>query len=450
MNVNNAADNQNENIPIKGAEKPPQKPKRRLKKCWPGAVAAVLAAAVLGGMFLRPGDGLAGYTVVKAEYPKAAPRSWDGSPEDVSDVSFFVRSTQTFLTGERGENRVYSPVNVYMALSMLAQVTRGESQEQILSLLGSGSMDALRQQAGDMWEKNYRDDKEQTLVLANSLWMDKGLTFRRETLETLARDFHASCYQGEMGSAQFNKALQSWLAKETGGLLKKQAADLELSSETILALASTVCFKARWEEEFSKGATETRTFHAPGGDVETSFMYQQESQEYYWGEKFSAVCQPFDHLGSMWLLLPDEGVAPEDLLLDPEAAGFLFAAGKDGWEQKKVLSVRKYVPKFDVASRFDLEEGLKELGVTGVFDPARADFTPLTGETAVAITQADHAVRVVIDEEGCTAAAYTVMIASGAPPLPDGEADFILDRPFLFCVTGRENLPLFVGIVNHP
>lgn len=446
MDVNNAANNQNENIPSKRAKKP----ERRLKKRWLGAVAVVLAAAVLGGMFLRPGAGLAAYTVVEAEYPKTVSPARNEPVEDLSSLQpFFVRSTQTFLTGERGENRVYSPLNVYMALSMLAQVTRGESQEQILSLLGSGSMDALRWQAGDMWEKNYRDDKEQTLVMANSLWLDDGLTFRREALETLAREFHASCYQGEMGSAQFNKALQSWLEKETGGLLKKQAASLELSSETVLALASTVCFKARWEEEFSKGAAETRTFHAPGGDVEANFMYQQESQEYYWGEKFSAVCQPFDHLGAMWLLLPDEGVAPEDLLLDQEAAGFLFAAGKDSWEQQKVLSVRKYVPKFDVASRFDLEEGLKELGVTGVFDPAKADFSPLTDEAA-AITQADHAVRVAIDEEGCTAAAYTVMIASGVPPLPDGEADFILDRPFLFCITGREGLPLFVGIVNHP
>jgi len=28
--------------------------------------------------------------------------------------------------------------------------------------------------------------------------------------------------------------------------------------------------------------------------------------------------------------------------------------------------------------------------------------------------------------------------------------DFVLDRPFLFCITGDSGLPLFVGIVNCP
>lgn len=58
--------------------------------------------------------------------------------------------------------------------------------------------------------------------------------------------------------------------------------------------------------------------------------------------------------------------------------------------------------------------------------------------------------RVMIDEEGCTAVAYTVMAAVGAGMPPDEEIDFTLDRPFLFVITGDGELPLFVGIVNQP
>ena len=54
-----------------------------------------------------------------------------------------------------------------------------------------------------------------------------------------------------------------------------------------------------------------------------------------------------------------------------------------------------------------------------------------------------------IDEEGCTAAAFTVMDPA-ADSAPDGEVNLVLDRPFLFCVTGDSGLPLFVGIVNDP
>ena len=33
---------------------------------------------------------------------------------------------------------------------------------------------------------------------------------------------------------------------------------------------------------------------------------------------------------------------------------------------------------------------------------------------------------------------------------PEEEVDFVLDRPFLFAITGVDNLPLFVGLVNRP
>ena len=152
----------------------------------------------------------------------------------------------------------------------------------------------------------------------------------------------------------------------------------------------------------------------------------------------------------MWFLLPDEGVAPEELLSDPEAMDFLFTANRSVWEKQKFLFVNKSIPKFDVSSQFDLGDGLRALGVTDVFNPALSDFTPMTTDVDVPIvlSQASHAVRVMIDEESCTAIAFTVIGASGAAAPPDDEVDFVLDRPFLFCGTGSNGLRLFVGVVN--
>ena len=449
---------------IDGAKEAPKKQKRRIKKRWLGAVAAVLAVAIIAGVFLRPGGALTAYAIAEARYPEMAPFPSDGFWEsvmaqrrDLGDISplqtFFARSAQTFLAGDEGRNRVYSPLNVYMALAMLAQLTDGESRAQILTLLGSESMDALRRQAGDVWNANYRDDGAVTSVLAGSLWLNEGVKFNQDTMDILARDFYASSYRGEMGSKEFNKALQNWLNEQTGGLLKEQAGNIELDSNTVLALAATVYFKAKWSSEFFKENTRPETFHAPGGDVEADFMHQRRSQAYYWGEKFAAVSQSFDTAnGDMWFLLPDEGVAPEELLSDGEAMDFLVAADKYEWENQKFLVVNKSIPKFDVSSQFELKEGLQVLGVTDVFDPALSDFTPMTTDVKdpIILTQASHAARVVIDEDGCTAAAFTVVAAGGAGMPPEDEVDFVLDRPFIFCITGESGLPLFVGIVNYP
>lgn len=109
------------------------------------------------------------------------------------------------------------------------------------------------------------------------------------------------------------------------------------------------------------------------------------------------------------------------------------------------------VPKFDVVSDLDLRDGLNALGITGVFDATVADFSPMTSKVAeIFLSKADHAARVAIDEEGVTAAAYTVMMMAGAAAPPEEEMDFVLDRPFLFAITGADGLPLFVGVVNRP
>jgi len=464
---------------IAGAEAAPRK--RRTKRRWPGAVAAVLVLAILGGIFLRPAGGLTAYAIAQVKYPEMAPypnetdyvnpdgvvdnsfgeayHAWAedmrAQRRDLGDISplqsFFARSTRTFLTGAERENRVYSPLNVYLALSILAQLTDGESREQILTLLGSGSMDELRQQAGDVWNANYRDDGSMTSVLASSLWLDRNVKFDQDAMDTLARDFYASSYRGEMGSERFNKALRDWINEQTGGLLENQAGNIELDRETILALAATVYFKAKWHNEFSKEETAPQTFHAPVGDVKADFMHQRDIAIYCWGDRFTAVSQSFETGGTMWFLLPDDGVTPEELLSDGEAMDFLFSTEKSGWEKQKFLYVNKSIPKFDVSSQFDLGDGLQALGVTHVFDPALSDFTPMTtdADAPIVLSQADHAARVVIDEEGCTAASFAVMaLGMGGPP--EEEVNFVLDRPFLFFITGDSGLPLFVGIVNCP
>lgn len=451
-----------------------KKTKKQKRKIWPTAIAAALVIAILGGVFLRPDTAQTAFAIAQAEYPEMAPypddfdhfdekayNAWQESVRaqrrDLGDISslqaFFARSSRVFLTETEGENRVYSPLNAYMTLAMLAQLTDGESREQILTLLGGDSIDSLRQQASDVWNVNYRDDGALTTVLAASLWLNEDVTFRQDTMDILAKDFYASSYRGEMGSESFNKALQSWLNEQTGGLLKEQAGNIELDRDTVLALAATVYFKAGWNNEFVKKNTLPQLFHAPAGDTETDFMYQRRIQAYYWGDKFTAVNQSFQQGGSMWFLLPDEGINPEDLFSDEEAVNFLFTAEKSEWKNQKSLYVNKSIPKFDVSSQLDMKKGLQAMGITDVFDPGLSDFTPMTTDMdePIILSQASHAARVIIDEEGCTAAAFTVIAnATGAAPSSEDEVDFVLDRPFLFCITGNSGMPLFVGIVNYP
>ena len=379
-------------------------------------------------------------------------RAQQDQPEGYADGldDFFQKSMQQFLIDKDAENCVYSPVNLYMALCMLAEITDGESRGQILELLGIDNIETLRIQASSVWNANYCDDGAVTSVLANSLWLDEALSYQKEVLDILAKNYYASSFQGEMGSERFDKELQDWLNAQTGGLLKEQAEGIHMKKETVLALASTIYFRAKWSNQFSKNATTEDIFHSKNGDISCDFMHQSNSRTYYWDDHFAAVAQSLEDSGSMWLFLPDENVLVEDLLSDGKVLE--LAQSPNEWKDSKYLTVNLSMPKFDVVSKQNLIEGLQALGIKNVFDFDISDFTPIVRDIDnVYVSQAEHAARVIVDEGGCIAAAYTVMTAAyGAAMPPEEEVDFVLDRPFLFIITGDSGIPLFAGIVNKP
>ena len=441
---------------------------------WTAAVAAMLAVAIGIGVYFGNGGPFAvkAYALAEAEYPAMASypegemlpgfdkrydawredqkkqRAYRGAGENLD--GFFAATISEFLSSEETENRVYSPLNVYMALAMLAEITDGESRAQILNLLNADSIETLRTQAYSIWNANYSDDGAVTSILASSLWLNEDVAFRQETLDTLAKNYYASSYRGKMGSQELNKALQTWMNKQTGGLLEEYISNIELTPNTVMSLVTTIYFQAKWDTEFSESKTVEKIFHAASGDVRCKFMQQTITYgNYYWGAQFSAVNKSLENSGSVWFILPDEGVSVQELLTDSEALAFLSSNGD--WENCKSLKVNLCVPKFDVKSKLDLQAGLKNLGVTDCFDAGAADFTPLvTEEQPLWLSNVEHGARVVMDEEGVVAAAYTEMRLAGAAMPPEDEIDFVVDRPFLFVITGSDGLPLFVGVINQP
>ena len=410
---------------------------------------------------------LKAYAINQAEYPKMTqyPKTelgydawrkdqkirheYFGAGENLD--RFFTATYSEFLSNSGKENKLYSPLNVYMALSLLAEITEGESRQQILDLVGADSIEALRKQANSVWNANYNDDGAVTSILASSLWLNKNITFNENTMKTLADNYYASSYQGEMGSLKFNEALQEWLNKQTGGLLKEQISNIELDPETVIAIATTIYYQAKWESEFQNSQNTKEIFHSPIGDVTCDFMHHSETYgKYYWGEKFSAVSKSLEGSGQMWFILPDENVTVDDLLSNSEALSFMNL--NDEWNNKKELKVNLSVPKFDACSDLDLKSGLQNLGITDCFDYTVSDYSPLTvdSEDPIYLSKVQHGVRVAIDEEGVTAAAYTVLPMCGSSMPPEDEIDFVIDRPFIFVITGEDGLPLFAGVINQP
>lgn len=363
--------------------------------------------------------------------------------------SFLMSSIPEFLSDAGTENRVYSPINVYMALSMLAELTDGDSRQQILDLVGTDSIDTLRKETNAVWNAHYSDDGRLTSILSSSIWLNENVGFNESVMKTLSGNYYASSYRGNMADPEFTKMLQTWLNENTGGMLKDQIDGVEMDPSTVMALATTIYYQASWTDKFMEDWNDELPFRTPDGDVTSTFMCETRLRDkYYWGEKFGAISKSLDG-GTMWFILPDEGYNPSDLLSDSETMDFIVSGGK--WSKTKEMEIWFKTPKFDVSSQFSLTDGLERLGVTDVFDNCKSNFTPMTTETKkLAITHATHGARVMIDEEGCTASAYTAMLNGTGAPEKAERIDFVLDRPFIFVITSEVGLPLFVGVVNQP
>lgn len=371
--------------------------------------------------------------------------------------TFFQNTSQTFLSDTKTGNKVYSPLSLYMALGLLAEITGGNTRQQILDVLVQTDITSLRADSKAMWQANYTDDGLAKCILANSLWLNENENFAKNTINTIAENYYSSVYSGDPASANYNKLLQDWLNEQTDGLLSDYSSNIEMNPLTKVLIASTVNFSGKWNIGFSENNTEQSVFHSLTGELLCDFMHAEYPTTYFWGEKFTSVSLGLQRNGEMRLILPDEGFTPADLLTDEELLQYLLFS--ENHIKNKYVTVRFSVPKFDVSSSIDLIDGLKELGITDAFDFNKANFSPLfsgsdiateNGVSETKVNKAEQDARVMIDEEGCKATALTIlaMTAGGMPPADT--ADFILDRPFLFEIVSETGLPLFVGIVNDP
>ena len=442
------------------------------KPVWVRWAAIAACVALLAGAFAavpllkRGGGDPSGFVAVRAQYPE--PTAKKMSPQQFMEdeahwkwLNGYYKKTeasaglQANMDGyyaaimgrtlaSEDENTVCSPLNTYIAFAMLAEVSGGNTRQQVLDMLGASDIDTLRQNVTALWEGNYADTPVLTSLLANSLWLNNDVQYKDETLNTLAGQYYASSFRGEPGSKEMDEALQTWVDENTGGLLSEYVKDLELDKNTVLELLSTIYYKAVWTCDFLPQNTDKQVFHGTKGDTTVDMMHQSDVHSVCRTDTFTVLDMGLTDSGSMFFYLPDEGVDVSSLASDPEV--FRVLRQDDGWSYPEVnLSL----PKFEISEKTDLLDTVRSLGVVDALDPNVSDFTPLTQEAdQIYLSKAEHAATVKIDEHGVIGAAYTALPMEAAGEW-DESFDFVLDRPFLFVITGADGSVLFSGIVRN-
>lgn len=365
---------------------------------------------------------------------------------EVMNTYYQKMMEKILLSGE--DNVVCSPLNTYVAFAMLAEVTGGNTRQQILDMLGVEDVESLRTQVQALWDSNYVNTPVVQSLLANSLWLRESTQYKNDTLDLLARQYHASTFSGDPGSEEMSKALQQWTDQNTGGLLSEYTKGMKLDAATVLAIVSTIYYKAAWVDKFYPDATTQETFHGAAGDTTVDMMHTTDITSVYQTDDFTSVGLNLSDSGIMYFYLPQDGVDVNTLAGNPD---ILKAANYGENNENRInAQVNISVPKFQISAKTDLLGILRELGITDALDPSLSDFTPLTEDAEnLYVSAANHAAMVEVDENGVTGAAYTELMVTEGAALAGEEIDFVLDRPFMFVVTGADGAVLFTGIVKN-
>ncbi len=353
------------------------------------------------------------------------------------------------LSGTRNQN--LSPISVYLALAMVAEGAEGDTQAELLKLLGCKNLNELRNICGVMLKTLSIDTEGSVLDMHNSLWMADNIggqpvSFHPEYLSTLAETYRSEANVVAFGTESAAKQIADWINKHTRGKISVQPDAMNFDPSTLAVLINTIYLKDGWSERFLPESTHTDTFHAPDGDIEARYMSRFDRNSFVrFGDGWMAYRVYLNSVGYVTFVLPDEGISLEKLLGSPDAIDKLLHQGFD-----KKYDVSLEIPKFKFQDKMDLTNVLAALGLDLSFSPA-ADFSGMS-DTPCCIDSVIQESYIGVDENGVEAAAYTMvqMRTTAFMPQQLERIDFHLTRPFFYAIESQDGTVLFIGTVTNP
>ncbi len=381
------------------------------------------------------------------------------APADISSLtdgnSVFAFNLYKLLSKDDG-NLFYSPYSISAALAMTYAGARGDTEKQMADTLQfylsqdqlHPAFNSLDQELASRGEGAQGKDGEGfRLNIVNAIWGQKDYTFLTSFLDTLAKNYGAGLrildFISETEPSRI--AINDWVSDETEGRIENLIPQGAINQMTRLVLTNAIYFNAAWQYPFEESATYPGVFYLLHGDeVTVPMMEQQESFSYTEGGNYQAVELPYDGRElSMVILLPNSGQ------FEAFEKAIEYQQVKDIIENLGKREVRLTMPKFEFDSSFGLKKTLIDMGMPVAFS-AGADFSGMTGEKDLFISDVIHKAFVSVDEAGTEAAAATAVIME-LTAMPETPVEVTLNRPFIFLIRDIETgAILFVGRVMNP
>ena len=384
-----------------------------------------------------------GIALAEAHLPRLAASDTDarsaGTAVDAFGLALYAQAKSG--TG----NVVISPASVAVALSMARAGARGTTADEMDAVLhdlatdGHASWVASLDQALAARTGSFPDltgqAQQVTLRIANAPFAQRDMTLVPAYLDALSARFGAGVRLVDYKTAAepARTAINSWVADQTEQRIKNLLGAGSVTDMTRLVLVNAIYLKAAWLKPFDAQATAAAPFHlASGSTVQAQMMGTGGEMPYAAGSGWKAVELPY--VGNK--------LASFEAHFDAATLASITGALAD---RQVVLGL----PKFSAQSSLSLSEALQAMGMPTAFGGS-ADFTGITTDEPLAISDVIHQANIDVDEKGTTAAAATAVMVAATGMLSD-QVTLTVDHPFLFAVRDLDTgAVLFLGRITDP
>jgi serine protease inhibitor len=251
-------------------------------------------------------------------------------------------------------------------------------------------------------------------------------------------------YAGELTSVE---QVNVWCKEKTNGLIKDIINDI---STIELIILNAVSFKGEWYHKFkSKDTYKIQFYNEDSSQSTVQMMKQIHTYNYYEDNTVQIIEMKYVQEDvSAVIILPNKEINLNKYINEVFSYDLLWKYNKE----LKPCDVELHLPKFIIASKFELNEQLKELGIISAFDPSNADFYNITPHGGLYVSDVIQKAFIKVDEEGTEAAVTTaVIMVRGIDIKFIPEKTMVVDRPFLFMIKHKklEKEILFIGKIVH-
>ncbi|XP_045881143.1 serpin B10 [Meles meles] len=370
---------------------------------------------------------------------------------------FALDFSKKLAESAEGKNIFFSPWGISTSLAMVYLGTGGTTAAQMAQVLqfsrdrdikpcpesekkrkmefGFGKVEDIPSHFQTLISEISNPSKAYILKIANKIYGEKTYPFHTRYLEDMKTYFGAEPQSVNFvgASGQIRKEINSWVESQTEGKIQNLLPNDVVDSATRMILVNALYFKGIWEHQFLVQNTTEKPFRINKSTSKpVQMMSMKEKLEVFHIEKPQAMGLQLYYKSrdlSLLILLPEDIDGLDQL---EKATTYEKLSEWTSADMMELYEVQLQLPKFKLEETYDLKSTLSSMGMSDAFDQSTADFSGMSMEGNLFLSNVFHKSFVEINEQGTEATAGTggvVGLRSKFPPI-----EFNANHPFLFFI----------------